>query len=50
MILAFSAWFGFVVGLAATLVYAVLAVGSKRMADGTAQLCEKLELARGRRP
>lgn len=38
MILAFSAWFGFAAGLAATLVYAVLAIGSRRMADGTARL------------
>lgn len=38
MILAFSAWFGFAAGLAATLVYAALALGSRRMSDGLARL------------
>lgn len=38
MILALTGWFGFAAGLAATLVYGVLAMGSRRMGDGTARL------------
>lgn len=38
MILAFTAWLGLATGLAATLVYGVLAMGSRRMGDGTARL------------